>query len=913
MKLRMYWSYATRSLRRGGQRTLLAVFCVAVGVLAIVSWQLVGNMVNGALTSNVRDDNGGDVSVRSDFQPLQQQQIAIFDQLKAQGTISDYTAIFDEDAGTRDASGNLHLYTLVVVDPAHFPVAGSPTFRDPSGGSFASLLSGTNIVVTDQFLKDLGVHKGDTVTVTGNGDGRTASMTIAGVIASAGYFNGSMALMATSTFQAIPSSANLPLTYNAVYANVPGDTDANAATAKKDLEAALPLTTVTTVKDALQQNQQAVQIIRYFLQIVGLLALLIGGVGIINTMQVLLRRRRIEIAMLKTTGYRQSDLYGLFGLEAGLLGLLGGIIGALAGVGVSFLVRVVVENAFVISLPTAIDPTTVLAGVAIGFFTALIFGIMPIVQASQVRPQAVLRELPEGASLRSGVITTLLAVMLAVLFFALALSILQNVAVAVGAVGGTGIFLLLLAGVFTLVVLLIGRLPVLEWFRWWYLLLIAVALAVSGLITFVVPSFGVLFLALSLFGIVIVLLPRQWKIDVKMALRNIGRSRARNVTTLVALFIGVFSIGLVLALGLGVKSQLNTILSTTSTYNSYIAAGINDKAAVDQALASEPGIKPSDYVVNATAQDVPVAVNGVPVAQVLQGAGSASSTSLGKEGALFFLSGVQGYDLTSGAKTGVTIVKGLNNTAIGRNLTAADAGTNNVILPLQAGLAPLNLRLNDTVTIAGLDNKPVTLTVVGFYSAVAFVGNPIYADQSVATTVGGNTLEYVYQLKLDPGKADAILRDIQKKVPGIQAFTLVDLLVVVNTYLNNIIIMLTAIASLAMLAGLIIIANAVALAMLERRRELGILKAVGHTSSDVLGEVLIENGVVGFTGGLLAMLLVTLALSVLGRLVFKTDFGVGAPIVLGLVLATAAVCMVIAGFVAWSATRVRPLEVLRYE
>jgi len=49
MKVRMYWSYATRSLARGGQRTLLAVFCVAVGVLAIVSLQLVGGMVNDAL------------------------------------------------------------------------------------------------------------------------------------------------------------------------------------------------------------------------------------------------------------------------------------------------------------------------------------------------------------------------------------------------------------------------------------------------------------------------------------------------------------------------------------------------------------------------------------------------------------------------------------------------------------------------------------------------------------------------------------------------------------------------------------------------------------------------------------------------------------------------------------------------
>jgi putative ABC transport system permease protein len=116
-----------------------------------------------------------------------------------------------------------------------------------------------------------------------------------------------------------------------------------------------------------------------------------------------------------------------------------------------------------------------------------------------------------------------------------------------------------------------------------------------------------------------------------------------------------------------------------------------------------------------------------------------------------------------------------------------------------------------------------------------------------------------------------------------------------------------------MVAGIIIIANAVALAMLERRRELGILKSVGHTSASVLREVLLENGVIGFGGALLAMLLVTLATTVLGTVLFKTDLGVSAPIVLAVTLATGAVTMVVAGLVAWSATRVRPLEVLRYE
>src|SRR5262249_4005769 len=158
-----------------------------------------------------------------------------------------------------------------------------------------------------------------------------------------------------------------------VYANVPGGTVANQDAAKTEIEQQLPRATVTTVNDAIEQNKSSVQNINYFLQIVGLLALLIGGVGIINTMQVLLRRWRTVISMLNAACYRQRDLYGLFGLEAALLGLIGGVIGAAGGIGVSFILKSFVEKAFFIQLPAVIDPKTVALGAVIGFATALIF------------------------------------------------------------------------------------------------------------------------------------------------------------------------------------------------------------------------------------------------------------------------------------------------------------------------------------------------------------------------------------------------------------------------------------------------------------------------------------------------------------------------------------------------------------
>jgi putative ABC transport system permease protein len=69
MKASMYFHYASRSLLRGGQRTILAIFCVAVGVMAIVGLQLVGYMLQNSLTTNTRDTNGGDIAISAQSMP----------------------------------------------------------------------------------------------------------------------------------------------------------------------------------------------------------------------------------------------------------------------------------------------------------------------------------------------------------------------------------------------------------------------------------------------------------------------------------------------------------------------------------------------------------------------------------------------------------------------------------------------------------------------------------------------------------------------------------------------------------------------------------------------------------------------------------------------------------------------------
>ena len=153
---------------------------------------------------------------------------------------------------------------------------------------------------------------------------------------------------------------------------------------------------------------------------------------------------------------------------------------------------------------------------------------------------------------------------------------------------------------------------------------------------------------------------------------------------------------------------------------------------------------------------------------------------------------------------------------------------------------------------------------------------------------------------------------------SLSAYTsLADLLDTYKPLIENAIGLLDLIAAMALIASLVTLANTIALEMLERRRELGILKAIGHASRSVFSEVLLENGLIGLTGGVVGMALVLVLAPIVNGSRFSSlaqfDMLVAVPWAVGIMLAAIAICLLVAAGVSWNATCVRPLEVLRYE
>src|SRR5579885_356712 len=183
MKSSLYLNYSTRSLVRGGQRTILALFCIAVGIMAIVGLQLAAESMNAAVTGNVRALNQGDVSVESPSTAIARSDLSFFDQRKSQGVISAYSPELTSYSLAQINGGASQFFHTRIVDPASFPLVGTPRIVQPAGASLQSLLAQPGGAVLSRSLANtLHVRVGDRFTDRTQTSG-SIEVTVAGIVA----------------------------------------------------------------------------------------------------------------------------------------------------------------------------------------------------------------------------------------------------------------------------------------------------------------------------------------------------------------------------------------------------------------------------------------------------------------------------------------------------------------------------------------------------------------------------------------------------------------------------------------------------------------------------------------------------------------------------------------------------------
>ncbi|MFA5076806.1 MAG: ABC transporter permease [Candidatus Micrarchaeia archaeon] len=121
-----------------------------------------------------------------------------------------------------------------------------------------------------------------------------------------------------------------------------------------------------------------------FLGAIAAISLVVGGVGIMNTMFMAVVERTKEIGTLKAIGASSKEILSIFLIESGAIGMVGGVLGALFAIAL----LLVVKN---FSVPVYIDPFVVSGAFAFSFLIGLASGFIPSWNASKVSPLEALR------------------------------------------------------------------------------------------------------------------------------------------------------------------------------------------------------------------------------------------------------------------------------------------------------------------------------------------------------------------------------------------------------------------------------------------------------------------------------------------------------------------------------------------
>jgi putative ABC transport system permease protein len=439
---------ALREMRAGLRGFLIFIACIALGVMAIAGVGSFARSLSDGLAREGRSILGGDLA----FSLIQREAIAAERAfMQSRGALSAAATL---RAMVRTADERSALVELKAVDDA-YPLYGNVVLQ-PAADLAQTIAAKANVfgaAADPALLERLNVPVGTRVTLGAATLEIRASLQGEPDRLAGGIGFGPRLIVSDAALRASGLVQPGSLIRWLYRLRLPADNASDRAVESLTREANAKFPEagwdIRSRKNASPQLERNIERFSQFLTLVGLTALLVGGVGVANAVKSYLERKRETIATMKALGATGGRIFAIYLTQVLMLAGIGTAIGLLAGVALPFLIAALFGAIIPLPIAPTIHPAELALAAAYGIATALAFALWPLGRAHDVPVSALYRDaVATGAGApRARYVAATAMIIAALAGIAVALSYDRRIAlIFIGSSAATFVALRLIAG-----------------------------------------------------------------------------------------------------------------------------------------------------------------------------------------------------------------------------------------------------------------------------------------------------------------------------------------------------------------------------------------------------------------------------------------------------------------------------------
>ena len=388
-RARFVLALAWRESRASRRRGLLIVVAVAIGVAALVAINSFTDNLRESVRKEARALLGADLSV-SGAGPFSKRAEGLVAELGAatRPAAEMARAVRFGAMAYRPGGETTRLTQVLAVDPG-FPFYG--TIETAPAGEWTLLAEKGGAIVEASLLAMLGARVGDEIVL---GEARFVVRAIVLDVPGEVGLRSALGPRVYIPRRRVSETGLLARGSRAryeVYLRLPGGADAQKLADRFRPALSAERLAVRTVAEDQRQLTETLTRFGNFLGLIGLVALLLGGLGVASAVHVFIRRRMATVAVLRCLGATGGTVLATYLVQALVVGLLGSLVGAAAGAAVQAALPRLLKDALPVDVAWSLSWPSVLGGVGVGVWVAFVFSLLPLLAVRRVSPLAVLR------------------------------------------------------------------------------------------------------------------------------------------------------------------------------------------------------------------------------------------------------------------------------------------------------------------------------------------------------------------------------------------------------------------------------------------------------------------------------------------------------------------------------------------